>query len=287
MQRLRIQHSTRYLYSRPVEFTRHRVIIRPREGHDLRIEHMQLRISPAHTLTWVRDVFGNSIALVDFTEPAAVLDIESDVVIQRFAPFPARTLHDPVRVPFPVSYDPLELTVVAAYLERSFPDDTSHITTWMGENLVVNPEDSEGTVLALCIAINKNITYVRRREKGVQTPAQTAQLGSGSCRDMATLLMEAARSLGLAARFASGYLHGLASLAGQASTHAWIEVYLPDLGWRGFDPTLGAAISLRHVVTGVSNHPRGVMPVSGGFVGARKDFLDLIVHVKTEEEPES
>jgi transglutaminase-like putative cysteine protease len=136
-------------------------------------------------------------------------------------------------------------------------------------------------MLALCRRIHAAIKYQRRVEKGVQAPAQTVALGTGSCRDMATLLMEAARASGVAARFASGYLHGRASMAGEASTHAWAEVYLPTLGWRGLDPTTGGATATNHIVTGVSTHPRGVMPVSGTFTGASADYLGLQVTVKT------
>jgi transglutaminase-like putative cysteine protease len=117
----------------------------------------------------------------------------------------------------------------------------------------------------------------------VQSPAETLRLASGSCRDMATLMMEAGRVLGYATRFASGYLDCAASIAGRASTHAWTEFYLPALGWRGFDPTLGEPTSLKHVVTGVSNHPRGVMPVSGKFTGSSSDCLEMIVQVTTEQ----
>ena len=138
---------------------------------------------------------------------------------------------------------------------------------------------------ALCELIHRSIAYQRRNQKGVQTPARTLELRSGSCRDMATLMMEAARLLGVAARFASGYLHGAASLAGRASTHAWAEIYLPLLGWQGFDPTLGSAISFNHIVTGVSSHPRGVMPVSGRFYGTPTDFQSMTVSVRTEEVP--
>jgi transglutaminase-like putative cysteine protease len=98
---------------------------------------------------------------------------------------------------------------------------------------------------------------------------------------MATLLMEAARASGVAARFASGYLHGRASLAGEASTHAWAEVYLPTLGWRGLDPTVGEGTAINHIVTGVSTHPRGVMPVSGSFTGGTGDYRHLEVTVRT------
>lgn len=100
---------------------------------------------------------------------------------------------------------------------------------------------------------------------------------------MATLLMEAARTLGFAARFASGYLHGNASIAGRASTHAWAEVYLPALGWRGMDPTLGAVTDGRHIVVGVHHHPRGVMPVTGTFTGTSADLVEHTVSVTTTE----
>jgi transglutaminase-like putative cysteine protease len=102
-----------------------------------------------------------------------------------------------------------------------------------------------------------------------------------SVQQFATLLMEAARVQGVAARFASGYLHGRASLAGNASTHAWAEVYLPTLGWRGFDPTIGGPTSTQHIVTGVCTHPRGVMPVSGTFTGAQADYLGFTANVKS------
>ena len=283
--RLRIQHRTRYLYTRPVDFGQHRLVIRPREGHDLHIERMDLRIEPAHTLMWVRDVFGNSIALADFTASADMLDIESDVVVERLAPFPARDMHEPMRLSFPVTYDAMETTITSAYLVPSFSDEVRAVRSWANRELAVRPDDAEGTMLSLCELIFRRIRYQRRSEKGVQSPAHTLEVGSGSCRDLATLMMDAARSLGVAARFASGYLHGEASLAGEASTHAWTEVYLPALGWRGFDPTSGQLTGQHHVVTGVSDHPRGVMPITGAFVGGSSDFRDMIVQVRTEELP--
>jgi transglutaminase-like putative cysteine protease len=131
--------------------------------------------------------------------------------------------------------------------------------------------------------VHRSIAYRRRDDKGVQTPVQTLERGNGTCRDMATLTMDAARALGVAARFASGYLHGTSSMAGTAATHAWAEAYVPTLGWRGFDPTLGTETSLRHIVTGVSTHPRGVMPISGSFLGAAGDYWSLHAAVKTTE----
>ena len=99
---------------------------------------------------------------------------------------------------------------------------------------------------------------------------------------MATLMLEALRTLGLPARFASGYLDCAASEAGRASTHAWAEAYLPQIGWTGYDPMLGEATSHKHVVTGVSNHPRGVMPVSGTFFDEHNSYVGMTVTVQTQ-----
>src|SRR5688572_12165812 len=98
--RLHIEHTTTYRYARSVSFGRHRLVLRPREGHDLRVAQMELRLAPAYRLRWSRDVFGNSIALVDWLEAASSLTIVNDIVVERLAPFPARELHDPWRVPF-------------------------------------------------------------------------------------------------------------------------------------------------------------------------------------------
>ncbi|MDB5335049.1 MAG: hypothetical protein JWN70_668 [Planctomycetaceae bacterium] len=281
MSRLRIEHGTVYTYRQNVEFGRHRLVLRPREGHDLRVDNMILEITPAHRLVWSRDVYNNSVAIVDFTEPAARLEVRSTVVVQRSIPFPREDPRAPCRIAMPVIYDVLEIPVAAAYQAVSYPDDINEIRTWLQQYPIAG--DAETLLLALCSLINGQIKYQRRSIKGVQSPAETLRLGSGSCRDLATLMMDAARALGLAARFASGYLDCPASEAGRASTHAWAEVYLPILGWRGFDPTLGEPTSLKHIVIGVSQHPRGVMPISGMFSGAAADYIEMVTQVKIEK----
>ncbi len=280
--RLHIVHTTTYRYRRAVHFGPHRLVLRPREGHDLRVERMHLELSPAHHLQWTSDIFGNSVALVEWTEESDTLSIANDVIVERHldaAPRERRTR----AVPWPPTYDTLELPVVQAYLSASFPESAGALRGWLDTHLGTQHEDAGETMQSLCAHVFHAISYKRRLEKGVQLPAHTLELGSGSCRDLATLMMDAARMLGVAARFASGYLHCASSMAGHASTHAWAEVYLPQVGWRGFDPTIGTATTPRHVVTGVSSHPRGVMPVSGTFVGRAGELVDLHVTVLTEE----
>jgi len=283
MLRLHVHHRTTYSYSEPVEFGRHQLVLRPREGHDLRIVEMALQITPAHEITWVRDVYGNSLALVDFTAESSQLEIVSEVTVERSDPFPERRFHEPWLVRWPVQYAVEEQPVIDAYRRLSFPDDAAALDQWLSTDPAGRPADAESALLDLCRRVHVAIAYRRRPERGVQTPRDTLRIRSGSCRDMATLLMDAARVLGVASRFASGYAHSSATVAGRASTHAWTECYLPDLGWRGFDPTTGKAIGISHIAAGVSQHPRGVMPVTGTFVGARHLFRSLEVDVQTRE----
>ena len=280
---LRILHETCYSYTRRVRFGPHRLVLRPREGHDLRVESMEVDASPPAVLRWSRDVFGNSIGTLHFTKPAKELCITSKVLISRTPPYPHRKL-DTTPTPWPPIYDPLEIGVVAAYQQLSYPSDGAAIGKWFRRHYPKRPRDVEQVVGNLNRVIHENIRYVRRDEKGVLTPAQTLERGVGSCRDFATLLLDAVRSLGVAARFASGYLECSAAEAGYASTHAWIEIYLPGHGWRGYDPTLGTMTTFSHVATGLSNHPRGVMPVTGSYYGPASAFRMLEVSVKLTSE---
>lgn len=278
---LRIRHRTQYAYAEPVNFQMHRLVVRPREGHDLRVENLALAIAPAADVVWTRDIFGNSIAHAHFNEPGRSLLFEVDVVVRRFfdpaTPPPAAQCPSP----YPLEYDALEQGIVTGYLMPVFAEEAASMKDWI--KTLPDPGDfpsAEAFVVELTGIINRKIGYQRREQKGVQTPATTLSLGSGSCRDVATLMMETLRHLGIAARFASGYLDCAATRAARGSTHAWTEAYFPQLGWRGFDPTTGKRCTHQHIVTGTSHHPRGVMPVSGRYFGATGAFQSMNVTVE-------
>lgn len=278
MSRLSIVHETTYRYRRPVAFGPHRLVLRPREGHDVDVVSMKLVVTPSFSVRWARDVFGNSIATLSFHEPHDVLRIRSEVVLDRAAD--ADEPHEQLgSAPYPVAYSPLEAHAAAVYLSPSYADDEEAVRSFVASVGVPSTGDAASALPALNAAIHAGISYRRREERGTQSPAQTIALGTGSCRDKATLLLDAARALGIAARFVSGYLDCPASEAGRAATHAWVEVYLPESGWCGFDPTLGERTSHKHVVVAASNHPRGVMPIAGTFEGGAGDYVGLDVSV--------
>ena len=278
---LRIIHRTHYQYAQPVSFQTHRLVIRPREGHDLRVEGLELAITPAADLVWTRDIFGNSVAHAHFREPGAELKFDVDVVVRRFFDPSMPPLADQSPSPFPLEYDTLEHGIVVGYLTPVYGEETAAVKEWIkGLPDPGDFESAEAFVVKLAEIIHGKIGYQRREQKGVQTPATTLSLGTGSCRDVATLMMETLRHLGIAARFASGYLDCAATRAARGSTHAWTEAYFPQLGWRGFDPTTGKRCTQQHIVTGTSHHPRGVMPVSGRYFGPSGAFQSLEVKVE-------
>jgi transglutaminase-like putative cysteine protease len=281
MQRLRISHLTEYQFGSPVTLLPHRLLLRPREGHDVHIETSKLEIAPAHTVKWHRDVFDNSVAVASFPEPAALLTIASEVVIQHYEEAPLDFLVEDHAVNYPFLYQGDERPDLLPFQQPAYPNDQKAIRDWLRElGFGSGPCETYAMLDRLNRAIGESFTYVVREEEGVQPPAQTLHERRGSCRDYAALFIEACRDLGLASRFVSGYSHGAASESGSAATHAWAEVYLPGPGWKGFDPTSGELTGAHHIPVAVARHPEAVPPVAGSFVGPAGWLPVLIVNVQ-------
>ncbi len=266
MRRISIRHATRYQYPGPVSFHEHRLLLRPREGHDIRIESSGLTISPSANVLWQRDVYGNSVATVTFQEQAERLDIESTVVIQHYEDTPVPLQLDAYANSYPFQYEARERADLVPYQLPLFAREEEAMRDWVAgfwtsSQVLVTLELLD----AVNAAIPARFGYRRREEPGVQRPSETLQSGGGSCRDFATLFIETCRHLGLAARFVSGYLHAPGLPAAEGATHAWGEVYLPGAGWRGYDSTTGQPVGGDHIAVAVSRHPETVPPVSGSF----------------------
>ncbi|MCB1121493.1 MAG: transglutaminase family protein [Verrucomicrobiae bacterium] len=285
MKRIRIHHLTEYTFSQSVELTDYTILLRPREGHDIRIESSKLAVSPAYTIKWYRDIYGNSVGTLHLDAPTAYLKIESEVVIQHYETDPLNFKVEDRSVNFPFPYEPGERLDLIPYTIPTWPNDTRRLSSWVSRFWI--PGQSIETYVLLDQmnrAIVSELRYGMREEPGVQSPAVTLQYGSGSCRDFAALFIEACRYLGLPARFVSGYLHNPgANLPG--STHAWSEVYLPGAGWIGFDNTSGLVTGASHIPTAVHRHPESIPPVSGSNYGDNSVSSNLRVVVEVDELP--
>ncbi len=280
MQRYKIVHHTYYNFSDPVSLGTHELLLRPREDHTQRIESFDLQIRPQASLLWHRDVEGNSVAVADFKHLGIQqLAIESEVMVQRFNEDPLDFIVADYAVHYPFNYLEDDVVLLEPYRALAKRQARSDIASWVS-GLWQDSESIQTYALLLRIAqhINVTCTYRVREEPGVQTSKQTLDSNTGSCRDFAFLFMQAAQSLGLAARFVSGYLHQQYS-TDSGSTHAWAEIYLPGAGWLGFDPTIGDIVGANHFAVAVSRLPEAVPPVSGSFRGGGRSTLDVGVWV--------
>ena len=292
MQRLTVDHKTTYRYLNPVSFGDHRMMFRPRDSHDLRLLDATLSISPGAEVRWFHDVFGNSVAVASFSDMADTLTLQSRIVLERYAlnslEFP---IEDYART-IPFSYPASEVPDLGRTIERHYSDPERRVTEWTRRFLGggLGGIDTEMFLTSVTQGIRQEFDYAVRHEPGVQTPLETLELGSGTCRDYALFMMEAVRSVGLAARFVSGYLYdpaldgGVSDITGAGSTHAWVQVYLPGAGWVEFDPTNGSLGGANLVPIAVAREPGQAVPVAGSFVGNASDFLGMEVEVSVHSQ---
>ncbi len=288
MPTLTIRHVTTYRYRRPVAFGEQRMMLRPRDSHDQRVIEASLEISPEpRSVRFVQDAFCNHVGIARFSGRSKELRFESIVCLEHSSSNVADLKLEDDAGTFPFDYSAEEMPDLARCIERHHPDPGNDVGRWARQFL--SPGGSIGTfelLTRLSQGINYGFRYRRREAKGIQQPVETLRLGHGSCRDFAMLMIDAARSLGFAARFASGYLavpldspEELMSGSARGSTHAWAQIYLPGSGWIDFDPTSGSVGKIGLVTVAVVRDPYHAIPLHGTFIGFPSDHLGMEVQV--------
>jgi transglutaminase-like putative cysteine protease len=295
---LTVRHFTRYRYVRPVAFGEHRMMFRPRESFDQHVLSYSLIITPQPiAVRYIHDVFGNCIGIARFAAMGHELTFES---VNRLEHTPEDSLDDGDSADgrlnaYPFAYVPADLPDVYSSMLRGYQDVDRILANWSNRFLQNLPKVNASQVLAaMTHAIHDEFEYVGRASGSPQSPLETLRLGRGSCRDFAVLMMDAVRSLGLAARFVSGYLHVPASetpgsqRSGGGHTHAWVRVFLPSGGWAEFDPTNGLVGNRDLIRVAVVRDPMQARPLTGSWEGTASDFLgmDVEVQVVAERSPQ-
>ncbi|HZZ87062.1 MAG TPA: transglutaminase family protein [Caulobacteraceae bacterium] len=280
-----IRHRTSYRYRNPVAFGEHRMMLRPAEGFDQRLIAFDLAISPEPALLrQAHDLSDACVAVARFETRSDLLTVESRAELEH-------RIHDAFDLEADgaaigarrFAYDEDE---AAALIGSVGPrhEGAGEVEAWARRFVRPVGATRLSTLLGeMTHAIRADFTYRLRREGSPQTPLETLERRTGSCRDFAVLMMEAARSLGLAARFASGYVYGGSPKAtagpGHGHTHAWTRVYLPGAGWADFDPTNGIVGNAGLIRVAAAADPRLAVPLHGAWRGMRSDFLGMEVEV--------
>jgi transglutaminase-like putative cysteine protease len=293
MSRIVVTHATTYRYAWPVLLHDHRLMIRPRDSHDLRLISAGLTTSPpSRGIRWFHDVFGNSVAVLSFERETDQLEITSRLTVETYGPSLEQPQIADHAKAYPFGYSREEQLDLGSLSDRQYDDPEGRLANWVRDMFATMAAES-GTVetLGLLRGLNQHIhsrlTYQRRDAHGTQTPHETLSFGGGSCRDYALLFMECARQLGFAAKFVTGYLvdqrlvSGEQTMVGGGATHAWAQIYIPGLGWVEFDPTnntVGSSLLIRVAVT---RDPSQAVPISGSFTGPGGVATELSVNVTT------
>ena len=289
---LTVRHLTRYRYRKPVAFGEHRMTLRPQESFDQRLLDYDLYIAPQPaTQRQVQDAFGNIVTLATFTRKAKVFEVEARFTVEHrpvsLADRRGGLITGPMAKP-PFVYDPEEADDLALLVK-----DSGSLAVSAFAQRFLSPTGPTPLLHALAEmtgAIRADFTYQSRLSGAAQDAEQTLFLRSGACRDFAVLMMDAARSMGLAARYVSGYVVSSAKIDGSprlggGHTHAWVQIYLPELGWVDFDPTNGIVGSQGLIRAAVVRAPRQANVLSGDYDGDAGDYLGMDVEVDVAEAP--
>lgn len=280
MKVLTVRHATSYRYAKPVSFGPHRLMLRPRDSHDLRLVGAELSLSPPGEIHWMHDVFGNSVTQVEFAQPSSELLIVSTLHIERFGLAQPVFPIAPEAQMYPFVYSASDRSDLGRLLDRHYPDSRGLVDEWARRFVTEQPMSTYNLLSNMNGAIRSEFSYAERYEEGTQSPVETLENKSGTCRDFALLFMEAVRSLGFGARFLTGYLYdpaldGGEAMQGAGATHAWADVYLPGAGWVEYDPTNGLVAGENLIRVAVTRDPSQAVPISGTFLGAGSDFLGI------------
>ncbi len=258
----------------------------------MRLVATRLAIAPQPSaVRWLHNVFGNSVAVASFNASASELRFQSEVDLDHYETSEPDYPIEPYAETYPFHYSADEIPDLTRLIERQYPDPEHQVDLWARRFVQTNGQTN---TLAMLTAMTQSIKgegfqYSPRIQEGCLMPNQTLQMRSGTCRDFALLMMEAVRSLGLAARFVSGYLYSPVAdnggNIGGGSTHAWVQVYLPGSGWMEFDPTNGIVGNRDLIRVAVVRDPTQAIPIAGNWTGARGDFLGLTVDVRVTSRP--
>jgi transglutaminase-like putative cysteine protease len=253
-----IRHVTTYRYSVPVAFATHVLRLTPRPDA-VRCLARQLLVTPAPLgVTDYVDAFGNGCTRVEFG-PGHVnqLVIDSRVEVETCAP-PGNAGPSLPTLPWrPSAQDGL-----AAFREPDYSPPVVSLAQMLAANVGYQPL---AFFDGLCSHLYHNTDRQLRLEGAAQSPTETLESRRGACRDLAVLFLAVCRALGVAGRFVSGYQGQERTPDGKRHLHAWPEVFVPELGWLGYDPTHGVPVGQGHIAICAAPDQAATMPVEGGF----------------------
>ena len=288
-----LHHITQYRYDRSIQLGPQIIRLRPAPHTKAHIQSFSLWITPTHHfINWQQDPFGNFVARLVLPDKTQEFRVEIDLVTEICVFNPFDFFLEETAKHFPFSYETTLKEELSPYLEIK---EKGILLTNLIQAIDLNGENTIDFLMKLNQNIYTSLNYAIRLEPGIQSCEQTLSQEQGSCRDMAWLLCQILRHLGLAARFVSGYLIQLkldaVPLEGPKGVvedslelHSWVEVYLPGAGWIGLDPTSGLLTGENHIPLCCTPNPSSAAPITGSMECCKNQMIHEMKITRLHEE---
>jgi transglutaminase-like putative cysteine protease len=282
--RLKVRHSNRYSYNQPIARSAHRLHLRPIQDRRQALLSHRLEITPAVQLAEYEDVFSNWTTRFEVREPYSALSIVAESVVELLDIDPFDFAALPSRATLPVNWMPWELKMLGPYLSPIELPETQlrEIYDYAMSFVTTNNSDLLETLFAINLTLFREFTYVHGSTSLETTPFDVLSNKRGVCQDFANLMICMARMINIPARYVCGYIftgNTGESRAQSDASHAWVQLYLPNIGWKGFDPTNGVLPATNHVRIAVGRHYRDTAPTSGTLYSSAQEQLAVDVEV--------
>lgn len=284
VRRLKVRHATHYTYDAPVERSVHRLHLKPVEDERQRVIEHKLTFTPIASVIQFGDVFGNQAAKAEVKGPYNQLSIEAESIVEILDTDPFAFASVPIRRTFPLRWLPFQQVMLAPYMQPpELPETQLEELQDYAMSFVDNCKgDMMGTLFAINLALFREYAYVPGATKLETTAFEVYAQKKGVCQDFTNLFICLARLLGFPARYCCGYVYtgntGSAR-AGSDASHAWVELFIPNVGWKGFDPTNGVLTNTDHVRLAWGRHYQDATPVSGTIFSPAKESMTIDVEV--------
>lgn len=261
--KISVLYNATYQYAEAVSFSPHVFRLIPRVDRSVKLRHFAFATNSNAAINWRRDLFDNEVASVFYPEQSSNLLTQLRLQLEVEPKNAFGFLLDSRALSLPFAYEARESRVLSPYLHRR-PEEVLPLPFWRPSEKSIPTVEC---LSSLNTALFQNIRYERRQEGHARKSAETLALGSGACRDIAVILVDTLRGMGLAARYASGYLceYGDAEKRAEGALHAWVETYLPGAGWIGLDPTNGTFCDHHHLTAAVGAEIGDVAPIEGNY----------------------
>ncbi|MGK3959746.1 transglutaminase N-terminal domain-containing protein [Sorangium sp. So ce118] len=286
--KLRVVHTTTYTYDRPVERSVHKLHLCPMYDWDQRVLSHTLAIDPEVPTVEFEDVFGNWATRFEVATPYTALRISADSTVELLDADPFAFAKKRIRPAFPLVWMPWEQAMIAPYVRPVELPDTQlqELFDYAMSFVEQNDADLLETLFAINLTLFREYQYVPGSTNLTTTPHDVFVNRRGVCQDFANLFICLARLLGIPARYVCGYIYtGNVSTnrAGSDATHAWVQLYIPSIGWKGFDPTNGVLTSLDHVRVGYGRNTLDATPTAGTLYTSAAETMTVDVTVSEVE----